>query len=80
MDKPKFGFTSLHHLGIFWGFLVVTIGTVELWVNGLTGLSFALLPAAIYQPARVGASTSSTSSCSSPSATASSAAWWSSRG
>src|SRR5262245_2039373 len=36
-DHPKFGFTSLHHLFIFWGFLVVTIGTVELWVYGLTG-------------------------------------------
>jgi len=50
MDKPKFGFTSLHHLGIFWGFLIVTVGTVELWVNGLTGLSFSFLPAVIFHP------------------------------
>ncbi|HXU73229.1 MAG TPA: (Fe-S)-binding protein [Polyangia bacterium] len=50
MDKPQFGFTSLHHLGIFWGFLIVTIGTLELWVNGLTGLSLTLLPSAVYQP------------------------------
>jgi Fe-S oxidoreductase len=54
MEKPteprKFGFTSLHHLGIFWGFLVVTIGTIELWVNGLTGFSFTSLPALIYHP------------------------------
>ena len=39
MERPttprKIGFTSLHHLGIFWGFLIVTLGTVELWVNGL---------------------------------------------
>ena len=50
MDKPQFGFTSLHHLGIFWGFLIVTIGTLELWLNGLTGLSFSFLPAVIFQP------------------------------
>ena len=54
MERPttprKLGFTSLHHLGIFWGFLVVTLGTVELWVNGLFGLSFTMLPAAVYQP------------------------------
>jgi Fe-S oxidoreductase len=50
MDRAKPGFTSLHHLGIFWGFLVVTAGTVELWVNGLTGLSFSMLPGFVYQP------------------------------
>jgi len=50
MDRPNFGFTSVHHLGIFWGFLIVTIGTLELWFNGLTGLSFSFLPAAIYGP------------------------------
>lgn len=50
MDRPKPGFTSLHHLGIFWGFLIVTIGTFELWFNGLTGLSFNFLPSAIYRP------------------------------
>jgi Fe-S oxidoreductase len=50
MDHPKVGFTSLHHLGIFWGFLIVTAGTVELWINGLTGLSYALLPGIIYHP------------------------------
>ncbi|MGZ3441072.1 MAG: heterodisulfide reductase-related iron-sulfur binding cluster, partial [Polyangia bacterium] len=54
MERPttprKLGFTSLHHLGIFWGFLVVTLGTVELWANGLVGLSFTMLPSAIYQP------------------------------
>jgi Fe-S oxidoreductase len=48
MDKPKAGFTSLHHLGIFWGFLVVTAGTIELWINGLTGLSYAMLPGPVY--------------------------------
>src|SRR5215471_1308526 len=50
MDRPKFGFTSLHHLGIFWGFLIVTAGTIELWINGLTGWSFAALPSFIYHP------------------------------
>src|SRR5437764_10209617 len=54
MERPmtprRIGFTSLHHLGIFWGFLVVTIGTVELWFNGLTGMSFSFLPAVIYHP------------------------------
>jgi Fe-S oxidoreductase len=54
MERPmtprKLGFTSLHHLGIFWGFLVVTLGTVELWVNGLVGWSFTMLPSAIYHP------------------------------
>jgi Fe-S oxidoreductase len=54
MERPmtprRIGFTSLHHLGIFWGFLVVTIGTVELWFNGLTGLSFSFLPAVVYHP------------------------------
>src|SRR3954467_5724752 len=54
MERPttprKLGFTSLHHLRIFWGFLVVTLGTVELWANGLVGLSFTMLPSGIYQP------------------------------
>ncbi|HEY7954544.1 MAG TPA: heterodisulfide reductase-related iron-sulfur binding cluster [Polyangia bacterium] len=44
------GFTSKHHLTIFWGFLIVSIGTLELWVNGLTGLDFSFLPAGIYHP------------------------------
>jgi Fe-S oxidoreductase len=50
MDRPKPGFTSLHHLAIFWGFLIVSIGTLELWMNGLAGLSFGFLPAVIYGP------------------------------
>src|SRR6266542_4442824 len=50
MDNAKAGFTSLHHLAIFWGFLIVTAGTMELWINGLSGLSYALLPAVIYHP------------------------------
>src|SRR5262245_58091607 len=29
------GFTSVHHLIIFWGFLIITAGTTELWLNGL---------------------------------------------
>lgn len=33
-DKPP-GATSYHHLIIFWGFLVVTIGTIEFIVNGI---------------------------------------------
>lgn len=50
MDRPKVGFTSVHHVAIFWGFLIVTVGTIELWVNGLTGLNFSFLPAVIYRP------------------------------
>jgi len=45
IDSPKRGFTSLHHLTIFWGFLIVTIGTMELWFEGLTGMDFSFLPA-----------------------------------
>ncbi len=29
------GFTSAHHLIIFWGFLTITVGTIELFMNGL---------------------------------------------
>jgi Fe-S oxidoreductase len=43
--------TSKHHLVIFWGFLIVTIATVDVVVSGVwPGVSLALLPAAIYQP------------------------------
>jgi len=52
MDKPPVGFTSKHHLMIFWGFLIVTIGTVEVWFNGFTGLDFSFLPSAIFIPLR----------------------------
>src|SRR3954466_5172116 len=44
MDNPKPGFTSIHHLGIFWGFLIVSFGTMELWFQGLTGMDFSFLP------------------------------------
>src|SRR5689334_901056 len=37
------GFTSKHHLTIFWGFLIITIGTVEMWWNGLSGLDFSFI-------------------------------------
>ncbi len=50
MDAPPRGFTSMHHLSIFWGFLIVTLGTFEVWFNGLTGLDFGFLPSAIYHP------------------------------
>lgn len=43
--------TSKHHLLIFWGFLVITIASVELLVNGVVpAFSLALLPDAIYGP------------------------------
>src|SRR2546430_14593550 len=43
--------TSKHHLVIFWGFLIVTIATVDVVVSGIwPRVSLALLPAAIYQP------------------------------
>jgi Fe-S oxidoreductase len=50
MDSPPRGFTSNHHMWIFWGFLIVTIGTVEIWFNGLTGLDFSFLPRSVYSP------------------------------
>lgn len=35
---------SLHHLPIFWGFLVITVGTIEILVNGvIPSFSYALL-------------------------------------
>ena len=45
IDHPKRGFTSMHHLWIFWGFLIVSIGTLEVWFNGLTGLDFSFVGA-----------------------------------
>jgi Fe-S oxidoreductase len=50
MDHPKSGFTSKHHLMIFWGFLIITIGTVEMWVNGLIGFDFSFIGSALYAP------------------------------
>ncbi len=48
MDHAKRGFTSYHHLAIFWGFLIVSLGTMEVWVNGMTGLDFAFLGGFLY--------------------------------
>jgi Fe-S oxidoreductase len=43
--------TSKHHLFIFWGFLIITIATVDVIVSGVwPGISLALLPTFIYQP------------------------------
>ena len=43
--------TSKHHLFIFWGFLVITIATVDIMVSGvIPGVSLALLPGFIYKP------------------------------
>jgi Fe-S oxidoreductase len=43
--------TSKHHLFIFWGFLIVTIATVDVFVNGvIPSLSLRLLPDVIYNP------------------------------
>ena len=43
--------TSKHHLFIFWGFLIITIATLDIIVSGVwPGVSLALLPAFIYQP------------------------------
>lgn len=43
--------TSKHHLFIFWGFLIITIATVDLLVSGvLPGISLALLPGPLYKP------------------------------
>jgi len=44
------GFTSLHHLTIFWGFLAITVGTTELFINGLNPVwDFSLL-GPLYHP------------------------------
>ena len=43
--------TSKHHLFIFWGFLIITLATVDLIVQSvLPGVSLELLPSVIYQP------------------------------
>jgi Fe-S oxidoreductase len=43
--------TSKHHLFIFWGFLVITIATVDVLVSGVfPGVSLKLLPASLYTP------------------------------
>jgi Fe-S oxidoreductase len=43
--------TSKHHLFIFWGFLIITIATVDIIVSGIwPGVSLHLLPAPLYQP------------------------------
>jgi Fe-S oxidoreductase len=43
--------TSKHHLFIFWGFLIITIATVDIVISGVVpGVSLALLPSFIYQP------------------------------
>jgi Fe-S oxidoreductase len=47
---PPPGFTSVHHLAIFWGFLIITAGTTELWLNGLDPVwSFSFL-GPLYHP------------------------------
>jgi Fe-S oxidoreductase len=43
--------TSKHHLFIFWGFLVITIATLDIFVSGVwPGVSLALLPGFIFHP------------------------------
>jgi Fe-S oxidoreductase len=43
--------TSKHHLFIFWGFLIITIATVDIIVSGVVpGVSLRLLPDLLYQP------------------------------
>ncbi len=43
--------TSKHHLFIFWGFLIITIATVDILVSGVfPSVSLRLLPAALYVP------------------------------
>ncbi len=43
--------TSKHHLIIFWGFLIITIATVDVVVSGvLPGVSLRLLPGFVYRP------------------------------
>ena len=48
--ESKPGLTSVHHLIIFWGFLTITVGTMELWLNGLDPMwDFSLL-GPLYHP------------------------------
>ena len=43
--------TSKHHLFIFWGFLVITIATVDVVVSGVVpSVSLQLLPSVLYRP------------------------------
>ena len=43
--------TSKHHLFIFWGFLIITIATLDTVVSSIfTGVSLELLPDLIYRP------------------------------
>ena len=43
--------TSKHHLIIFWGFLIITIATVDILVSGvIPSISLRLLPDLLYQP------------------------------
>src|SRR5262249_32238960 len=43
--------TSKHHLFIFWGFLIITIASVEVFVSGvIPGVSLRLLPEMLYKP------------------------------
>lgn len=43
--------SSKHHLFIFWGFLIITVSTVDTVVSSVfPGISLALLPHVIYQP------------------------------
>ena len=43
--------TSKHHLFIFWGFLIITIATVDIIVSSaIPGVSLALLPGFLYKP------------------------------
>ena len=43
--------TSKHHLFIFWGFLIITIATVDIIVSGvIPGLSLHLLPDFLFKP------------------------------
>ncbi len=43
--------TSKHHLFIFWGFLIITIATVDILVSGvIPSVSLRLLPDVLYKP------------------------------
>lgn len=43
--------TSKHHLFIFWGFLIITIATLDIFVSGvIPSVSLRLLPDLLYQP------------------------------
>lgn len=54
-DAAGRGITSFHHLFIFWGFLVIQVGALEIFLQGFSGdrLNLSFLGPAIYHPLKL---------------------------